>query len=194
VAGVIGRPLVGRWPGVLAPRREAAAHCSAPAVIITIAAICADDRGPSSARGRATGSAPAGHRPNRITPACVGCTGGRTTGSASADRRPDRIITAPHGGSALAPTSTDATAARDDAGPAAGRSGHVRRRSPADPGGAAPSGLLPRPGGRHLGAGDARRDPPLSAEDRRGDDREAHGGAGQSFGEHPVSATAPGRR
>jgi hypothetical protein len=151
VAGVIGRPLVGRWPGVLAPRREAAAHCSAPAVIITIAAICADDRGPSSARGRATGSAPAGHRPNRITPACVGCTGGRTngsappdrrpdritaacvgctggrtTGSASADRRPDRIITAPHGGSALAPTSTDATAARDGADPAAGRSGHDR--------------------------------------------------------------------
>ena len=94
VAGVIGRPLVGRWPGVLAPRREAAAHCSAPAVIITIAAICADDRGPSSARGRATGSAPAGHRPNRITPACVGCTGGRTTGSAPADRRPDRISAA----------------------------------------------------------------------------------------------------
>jgi hypothetical protein len=33
----------------------------------------------------------------------------------------------------------------------------------------------PRPGGRHFRARDARRDPPLSAEDRRRDDREAHG-------------------
>ena len=120
MAGVIGRPLVGRWPGVLAPRREAAAHCSAPAVIITIAAICADDRGPSSARGRATGSAPAGHRPNRITPACVGCTGGRATGSASAGRRPNRITPACVG------TAADIAIGGVTDFPA-GRSGHVRR-------------------------------------------------------------------
>src|SRR5690349_16877572 len=49
----------------------------------------------------------------------------------------------PPGSGALAPTNTDATAARDDADPAAGRSGHVRRRSPAGSGGAAPAGLLP---------------------------------------------------
>jgi len=100
VAGAMGWPRVGRWPGELAPRREAAADCSAPVTIINneracrahcpaiacadavgtttntfdsgsaagtviIAAICADGRGPSSARGRATGSV----RPRGPTPA-----------------------------------------------------------------------------------------------------------------------------
>jgi hypothetical protein len=39
------------------------------------------------------------------------------------------------------------------------------------PGSAAPPELLPRPGGRHIRATDAQRDPSLSADDRRGDDR-----------------------